>query len=73
MYAIFTQYVNNVGTHLSFQELQYVRKEAEVRAHVEDVHQARFEKIESARANNSFKVCRCCGDDECIDEDMLPW
>jgi hypothetical protein len=50
-----------------------VRKEAEVRAHVEDVHQARFEKIESARANNSFKVCRCCGDDECIDEDMLPW
>jgi hypothetical protein len=50
-----------------------VRKEAEVRAHVEEVYKRRTEKIEAARANDSFKVCLCCGDEECIDEDMLPW
>ena len=65
--------LNNVCTHLSFQELQYIRKEAEVRVHVEEVNKARVEKIELARKNNSFMVCQCCGDDECIDEDMLPW
>jgi hypothetical protein len=62
-----------VCKHLSFQEFQYVQKEAEVRFHVEEVNKARSEKIESARKNNSFMACQCCGEEECIDEDMLPW
>jgi hypothetical protein len=52
MYAIYTQYVNNV----SFQEFQYVKKEAEVRAHVEEVHQARSLSETSSSSDSNFTI-----------------
>jgi hypothetical protein len=56
-----------------FQELQYSRLAPFVRLHLEQLSKEREEKIESARTNKTFRVCDCCGNDECLDEDMLPW
>ena len=58
---------------LSEQELQYARKEVEVRLHLESIESERQKKLEICRANNTLKECDCCSSEECLDEDMIPW
>ena len=58
---------------LKLQELQYARKEAEVCLHLESIAKERRKKFEIARDKKTLKECECCSNDECLDEDMLPW
>jgi hypothetical protein len=30
-------------------------------------------KLEEAKKSNTLKECPCCCNDECLDEDMMPW
>lgn len=53
-------------------ELQYCRKDAEVRQHLDQVASERQKMLEMARASNSLCECPCCGNDECLAEEMLP-
>ena len=53
-------------------ELQYSRKEAEVKNYIKSLQEDRDKKIEEAKNANSLMECTCCYNDECLMEDMLP-
>ena len=55
------------------QELQYARKEAEVRQYLEKLEKERARKLEIAKKNKELKECPCCCNDECLEEDLMPW
>ncbi len=59
--------------NIFFQELQYARKEAEVRKYLDELESDRQKKLEFARENKTLRECDCCSNEECLDEDMLPW
>ena len=53
-------------------ELQYSRKEEEVKRYICEKTSAYSRKVEEAKDKGTLMECVCCYNDECLDEDMLP-
>ena len=53
-------------------ELQYSRKEDEVKQYIQDKDNEYRLKVEAAKENGTLLECTCCYSDECLEEDMLP-
>merc|ERR1712242_692970 len=53
-------------------ELQYSRKEEEVKQYVQENEDVRKAKIDKAKEKGTLMECICCYNDECLDEEMLP-
>ncbi len=53
-------------------ELQYSRKEDEVKKYIQEKESEYRRKVENAKDNGSLLECTCCFSDECLEEDMLP-
>ena len=53
-------------------ELQYSRKEEEVKRYICEKTSAYSRKVEEAKEKGTLMECVCCYNDECLDEDMLP-
>ena len=53
-------------------ELQYSRKEEEVKKYIQRKESEYRRKVELAKENGSLLECSCCFNDECLEEDMLP-
>ena len=53
-------------------ELQYSRKEDEVKQYIQQKESEYRRKIENAKESGTLVECTCCYSDECLEEDMLP-
>ena len=53
-------------------ELQYSRKEKEVKKFVQGIKEDKEKRIEEARKEEKLMECTCCYNDECLVDDMLP-
>jgi hypothetical protein len=55
------------------QELIYAQKSEAVKAYLEASATQKAAKFEAARQAGVLVECLCCGDDECLEDDMVQW
>ena len=56
-----------------FQELIYAEKSEALKAFLEAGATQKASKLEAARQVGALVDCLCCGEDECLEEDMVAW
>lgn len=54
-----------------FKEMQFIKNENQIKAHILEKDRKRKEKFDDAKKNKTFLECPCCYDDELLDEDVL--
>ena len=53
-------------------ELQYLRKEKEIKEFIKNKEKQHEKKVQKAKKSGSLKECLCCYNDECLLEEMFP-
>lgn len=53
-------------------ELQYSRKEEEIKQYIKAQQDEHEKLVQEARKNGQLMECKCCFNDDCLIEDMLP-
>ena len=55
------------------QELLFAQKSEDAKAFLEASRTRKAAKLEAARQAGALVDCICCGEDECLEEDMVSW